>query len=60
MKLDLRKLLLFYTEGAEALGQAVHGGCGCPILGNIQGQLGAGLRATRSGGRLLRLEHNDL
>ena len=34
---------LFYTEGAEALAQPGQGGCGCPILGNMPGQVGTGL-----------------
>lgn len=42
LKLDLRKLP-FYTEAGEALAQTMHGGWACPILGNIQGQLGTGL-----------------
>lgn len=42
LKLDLMKLL-FSTPAAGALAQAVHRGWGCSILGNIQGQLGAGL-----------------
>ncbi|GAB0180752.1 hypothetical protein GRJ2_000540500 [Grus japonensis] len=37
-RLDIRKK--FFTEGGEALEQAAQRGCGCPIPGSVQGQVG--------------------
>ncbi|GAB0206191.1 mitochondrial enolase superfamily member 1 [Grus japonensis] len=33
---------MFYNEGAETLEQVAQRGCGCPIPGHIQGQVGRG------------------
>lgn len=31
-----------FSESGEALAQAAQRGCGCPILGGVQGQVGWG------------------
>ena len=33
---------VFHSEGGDALEQVAQGGCGCPIPGGIQGQVGWG------------------
>ena len=33
---------VFHTEGGDTLEQVAQGGCGCTILGGIQGQAGCG------------------
>ena len=33
---------VFHTEGGDALEHFAQGGCGCPIPGGIQGQVGCG------------------
>jgi len=40
-RLDIRKKF-FYNEGGETLAQVAQSGGGCPIPGNIQGQVGQG------------------
>ena len=40
--LDIRRK--FSTQCGDALEQIAQGGCGCPILGIIQGQAGCGCR----------------
>jgi len=40
-RLDIRKKF-FYDEGSEALDHVARRGGRCPILGNIQGQVGRG------------------
>ena len=35
-------VLSFHTEGGDTLEQVAQKGCGCPILGGIQGQAGCG------------------
>ena len=35
-------LEVFHTEGGDTLEQVAQGGCGCPIPGSIQGQVGCG------------------
>jgi len=39
--LDVRKKC--FTEGGEALAQSAQRSCGCPLPGNVQGQVGQGL-----------------
>ena len=39
-RLDIR--WKFFTEGGDALEQIAQGGCGYPIPGGIQGQVGCG------------------
>ena len=39
--LDIRKKF-FQSEGDGTLEQVAQGGCGCPILGGMQGQAGCG------------------
>ena len=39
-RLDIRRK--FFTEGGDALEQIAQGGCGYPIPGGIQGQVGCG------------------
>ena len=39
-RLDIRRK--FFTEGGDALEQIAQGGCGYPIPGGIQGQVGWG------------------
>ena len=33
---------VFYNKGGEIQGQVAQSGCGCPILGDIQGRAGPG------------------
>ena len=33
---------MFYDEGGETVEQVAQGSCGCPIPGNIQGEVGRG------------------
>ena len=33
---------IFYNESGEALAQVARRGCGCPIPGSVQGQVGWG------------------
>ena len=33
---------MFYDEGGETLQQVAQRSCGCPILGEVQGQVGRG------------------
>ena len=40
---DVRGKFSLFTESAEVLEQAAQGGCGCPIPGGVQGQVGWGL-----------------
>ena len=39
--MDIRKTF-FYVEGGEALAQVAQRSCRCPIIGNVQGQVGWG------------------
>jgi len=49
LRLDIRRKF-FHPEGGDTLEQVAQGGCGCPILGGIQGQAGCGSGAASSSG----------